>query len=548
MSERNFRVVTVLAILVAGGMAYVNTFDGEWVWDDVSSVLLHQDVQNPANFVQLFTKDQHAYVGGQGNFYRPLVSVTFMIDSLLSERHGPDPMDLDPLFFHMGNFAWHALAALALFALLSRLEAPRFVRAVVPVLFVLHPLHTEAVAYISGRADIMAGAFLFAGLMFALAPWEEKRPTLSWVISGLCFVAALLSKESAAIYPVLLALLVIAKPLGDVGDKKQAYLRRSIPLAAALAVLGIYAGLRMTVLNFAEPGAAVHAAFGQRLFETAQAFAFYLRMLFVPVGLHMEQSLDGTPTWTAIPGALGILACVAGAVLAWRAKKHRMALGLAWFLIAWFPISGIIPLNAPMAEHWMYVPMAGFWLAVIELLALLPKQPQVTALRAAAVYGLALFFLVITVDRNQDWHDNETLYRATLAHNPNTKRIHHNLAVTYEDLLGNRPGAIRHFEKVIALGEDAEDTLLTDEIGAHLSLGELYYESHNYQRSAYHFGQLTRLGEDARFKGEYLQGLLGLGQCFIAQGAMQQAFEVLNAAAQAEPALGPQVQAMLAGG
>ena len=76
-------------VLAAACAAYLNTLDGEWVWDDVSSVLLHKHVQEPAKFFQLFREDQHAFGRGQGNFYRPLVAASFMVDYAISG--GPSP-------------------------------------------------------------------------------------------------------------------------------------------------------------------------------------------------------------------------------------------------------------------------------------------------------------------------------------------------------------------------------------------------------------------------------------------------------------------------
>lgn len=162
MSESRFNWAMVLVLLLTCAIAYINTLDGEWVWDDASSVLLHEHVQQPDHLLQLFREDQHAFGRGQGNFYRPLVSVSFMVDYYLAggpspETYGKQALpEVSPLLFHISNMFWHYCAALALLLLLHVLEAPRFVRGLVPLLFVVHPLHTEAVAYISeiGRAHV----------------------------------------------------------------------------------------------------------------------------------------------------------------------------------------------------------------------------------------------------------------------------------------------------------------------------------------------------------------------------------------------------------
>ena len=75
-----FLWTVALLLALACVLAYANTFRGEWVWDDASSVLLHKHVRDPGKFFQLFREDQHAFGRGEGNFYRPLVSVSFMAD------------------------------------------------------------------------------------------------------------------------------------------------------------------------------------------------------------------------------------------------------------------------------------------------------------------------------------------------------------------------------------------------------------------------------------------------------------------------------------
>ena len=90
MTARAYYLLVSVAVCLLGTVAYVNTFDGEWVWDDASSVLLHQHVQDPSKLFQLFQEDQHAFGRGDGNFYRPLLSVTFMLDFLLSYDSAAD--------------------------------------------------------------------------------------------------------------------------------------------------------------------------------------------------------------------------------------------------------------------------------------------------------------------------------------------------------------------------------------------------------------------------------------------------------------------------
>ncbi len=542
--------MAVLAVLVTGAAAYVNTFSGDWVWDDASSVLLHKHVQDPAQFFQLFREDQHPFGRGTGNFYRPLVAASFMADFALSydpardvSRGGPYP-DVKPFLFHLSNLLWHLGAALLFFALLTRFEAPRLVRFLAPVLFVLHPLHTEAVAYISGRADMMSAVFMFAGLWFGL--WERRR-VLGCALSTLSFAAALLSKESSMFFPVLLAVTALLPVLfsAEPESRGRALGQRAVPFFAAVALLGVYVLLRMTVLKFAEASPGAAAPLAQRVTEMGQAFFFYIRKLFVPTHLHMEQTLAGVPLWHAVAGLMSLAACVAVCVWAWRARHVRIVLGMTWFLATWLPISGLFPLNAPMAEHWMYVPMAGFWWVVLELLFLAAHTPSRQMAAVAALVMLCVGFGALTAHRNRDWHDNERLFLATLRENPDSLRVHYNLAVTYEDLIGNLPGARRHYEAVVRLIErqSGDEETAAD---ARLSLGRIALRQGEYDRAAAQFSALAGL-KGEKFRPQAIAAMMGLGKAFLALGDMPNANACFQRVVSVDASQGPEVEALLSG-
>ncbi|NIA13556.1 MAG: tetratricopeptide repeat protein [Nitrospiraceae bacterium] len=549
LSRKQFRLVVAGAIVIAGLLAYANTFTGEFVWDDASSVLLHRNVQDPSKFFQLFREDQHAFGRGQGNFYRPLVSVTFMIDFLLS-RPGANEA-LSPFFFHVTNLGWHVAAALLLFVLLSRLGAPDFVRAAVPLIYVVHPLHTEAVAYISGRADMMSAAFMFAGLVSALWEGSKGRRIAGSLLSGLFFVGGLLSKESMLIYPLLLLLFAFGRPV-EGEDRKRVYLGRLLPLGVAAALFAVYGWLRMTVLHFAS-GSPPDSSFGQRVVETLQSFALYIGLLFMPTGLHMERSLAGATILTTLTGAVLLFLLIAVMAVSFRKGQTRAGLGLAWFLLTWMPISGIFPLNAPMAEHWMYVPMAGFFWALAELAWAAARQRAARRMVVAAAYAACVCFLALTVARNRAWHDNETLFTATLAENPKSSRVHYNLAVTYEDLTGNLPGARRHYEAVIALHKEKKKALRQsgpevfwdEELESYLSLGRLHLKRKDYGTAAQQFATVVNAATDTKHRGMRATAAMGLGKCWLAFGDTRKAAELFQQAVAVRPELKTEVQRVL---
>ena len=556
------------AIVLAGLLAYANTVDHDFVWDDASSILLHRHVQDPAQFTQLFLEDQHAFGRGEGNHYRPLTAASFMLDFALAHgRPEGDPEtwgipDVEAFLFQVSSVLWHILAGVFLLGILTRARAPLAIRWLVPLLWVAHPLHTQAVAYISGRADPLAATFMFAAVFLYLQQGGAGRKTAAWTGTLLLGAAALLSRESAAILPVLLLLFAITRPHlqhaetpaeeWPVPETPPLRWNHFLPPLVAGAGVVVYGVLRVTVLAFAPVTEGPITPFTQRVVEAFQAFALYIRLLFAPTGLHMERTLDGVPAWVAVIGVVLFLGCCFFLVYCLRGGHRRAATGMAWFLLTWLPISGFFPLNAPMAEHWMYVPMAGFWWAIAELIwAKLPSGRAPQTAFAAAAGALALAFLALTADRNQDWRDNETLYRTTLEHNPDSIRVHFNLAVTYEDLLDNPAGARRHFEQVLALyesqeaEEETETRFFGDRLEAHLSLGHLYLEEDRYQEAIDHFLVLLQIEPEGRYGAMAGEAAFGIGRALLAAGQTGEALGYFDYASQLRPDLRPEADKLL---
>ncbi len=562
LSNRKFVVLAALAVIVLGFVAYLNTFDGEFVWDDASSILLHQHVRAPGAIFSLFTEDQHAFAGGQGNFYRPLLSVSFMFDYFVStfgeaERDPASvPMDLGTYFFHLSSTLWHIAAALCLLALMHRLGAPRPVLAFVPLLYVVHPLHTEAVAYISGRADSMSATFMFAGLYFATWTETARRRHAGLALVLLCFACGLLSKESALIFPALLALgLLLAFPRPDAAPR----LTRWLALAASLIVLGIYAALRTTVLNFGSDSTPPDTSFFERIEQTFQAFALYFGLIFAPVGLHMERSLDGVAPYAAAIGFALFLSCLLFIAFSWRKGLGRAAFGMAWFLAAWLPISGIFPLNAPMAEHWLYVPLAGLLWALAEAICAVTTSVKKERGRQIVRYATGALAVVcigvllgLTTARNLDWHDNESIYSATLRDSPESPRVHFNLAVTYDDLLDNPYGARRHYEAVTRIYEErkrndpaSKDLFWNEELESYLSLGNFYLDEGRIPEAFTHYVKVLSTESNDSNVALRASASYGMGRCFLATGDRERAVQSFESALRALPYLQPEVDALL---
>ncbi len=538
------KLLLCFLLLIITFLAYVNTLHNDWVWDDASSILMHKHVQDPKKIFQLFLEDQHAFGRGQGNFYRPLVSVSFMLDYLFSYKNEKETSSFptpSPLIFHITNSLWHAFAVVLVFLLLNKLKTPFFISFWTSVIYAVHPIPTEAVTYISGRADMMSAVFLLAGILSCIQYLQEAYPTkriLYLIACPLFYTLGLLSKESSNIFPLLLLLLIPFIPNIKLSHSSNRLnqLKKWLPLLLSILVSAIYIILRITILSFSEKSTTIIKTWSDKIVEIGQSFAFYIRILLLPFGLHMEQTLENTPYWTALFGYTFLLLIGLITYWTWKNKRYRIFMGISWFLITWFPISGFFTLNAPQAEHWMYTPMIGFWWFTLELIYsfLQPLNTQLSykkyifpALNAFLII-ITLSYFYLTFLRNQDWKDNETIFRSTLHHNPNTTRVRYNLAVTYEEILKNYPGAKKEYQELIkiydkikkkaGISEKQISFMNEEEIETWLSFGKTLFHLGKYSEAIEHLTPVSFLVKQKEFTPYGIEALWYIAQSFLAMG------------------------------
>ncbi|MGC9054066.1 MAG: tetratricopeptide repeat protein [Candidatus Hydrogenedens sp.] len=524
-------------------LAYANTLNNDWVWDDASSVLMHKHVQNPEKIFQLFLEDQHAFGRGKGNFYRPLVSVSFMVDYLLSYKHEQENSSIpviSPLIFHITNSLWHACVVILVFLLLSKLKAPFFVSFWTSVVYAVHPIPTEAVTYISGRADMMSAVFLLGGVLSCIQYLQEEkrlRKNLYLIACPLFFALGLLSKESSNIFPLLILFIIPLTSRIQNSQPATGYqIKKWFPLLLSIIVSTIYILLRMSILNFSEKSVSIIKTWSDKVVEIGQSFAFYIRILFFPFGLHMEQTLENTPYWTALPGYSFLIIIGIIGYWAWKNNLYQILTGILWFLITWFPISGFFTLNAPQAEHWMYTPMIGFWWCVFELIHYFIKSlsfqnshtKYMLPVMNILLIILTLSYFYLTYLRNQDWKDNETIFRSTLHYNPNTTRVRYNLAVTYEEIMKNYPGAKREYQELIktydrikkktGISEKQISFMNEEEIETWLSSGKTLFYMGKFNESIEHLTPVSFLVKQKNFVPYGIEALWYIAQSSLALG------------------------------
>jgi len=446
--QKKATLIAIILIVVLGFAIYGNALGGKFVWDDENLVKGNAYIKNLSHLPDIFTKDIAAGVGQKYYFYRPLQMVTYMGDHFL--------WGLDVRGYHFTNILFHILVAFGLYWFISILYSDRMLSLFTSLLFLVHPLHTEAVTYISGRADSLAALFILLTFIFYIKYLHSSSIT-SYVLMLITYTLAFLSRENSIILPVFLLLYHYS-------------FRKKIQPKGLVSILGvalIYVLLRLTLLRSLLIHTAVTTTLLERIPGFFVAISSYIRLMVLPFNLHMEYGNKlfsfGNPL-----AILGLLILILSLACIFVQKKTRGVtfFGLCWFFIMLLPISNIYPVNAYMAEHWLYLPSVGLFLVLAGGLNRLYKSEKTKQLTLIILVILLAFYSLLTARQNIYWRDPIVFYEKTLKYAPDSARMNNNLGNVYNDV-NKKKEAIAAYKKAIELDPKYAD--------AYYNLANIYY-------------------------------------------------------------------------
>ena len=412
--------LVLLLFLTVGFGTYFPCLKGERIWDDTYLIGENPFFRSPAFSAEVFR--QHLFTESFSTHYRPVQNLSYMLDYWLWGE--------STVGYHCTNVLIHTVAAWLLFLLLRRLLPAlwkggneRGVAAfLIAVTWLVHPVHNAAVAYIAGRADSLAALFALG----AWLAWRRSRDCPGWLarialctLAALAALAALCSKEIALVWALLFIIYTL------LFDRSTRLRRRLLPIAGLAGMIALYAVLHSLPAHRATTPGVAPELLGGRTVLALRALGDYGRLMVAPARLMMERSLGPSDmysshaAWLRSIGAeyLSILGAAVLALFGWLWMKRGETrtlrrFGVLWFTVAFVPISNLIPLNAEVAEHWLYTASIGFLLAVAGAIAMLPEKARclIAPLSVAAVLALA----TRTNFRAADWTDGETFARRTI--------------------------------------------------------------------------------------------------------------------------------------
>ncbi|MEP7263091.1 MAG: tetratricopeptide repeat protein [Bacteroidota bacterium] len=416
-------------------LLYANTIGHDYTVDD--GTVIKNNKQTVAGIKSLPAIFSSAYRAGywdrKEGLYRPLSVAMFAIEWQIA----PD----QPWLGHLINILLYILTAWCLFHFLRQLLASYhyLVPFIITILYIAHPLHTEVVANIKSRDEILC--FLFSILaMHQLVKWLSSGKTLTLVFAAVLYMLALLSKESAIT-------LIFIFPLITWFFSKDAVKRLPATIFTFLFTGLFFIGLRYAVIHAVTGNYELQLINNTLIgtqdymirFGTAiMIMGKYLFLLFIPYNLVFDYSYNTIPL-TSLFSPAALLSFALYIIIAWIAikgfrEKKSYSFGIFFFAITVSLVSNILFLiEATMAERFLYMPSLGFCIAIVTGAESLIKKSknvngtllkQLTGNPAYLVFTIAvLLFSVRTIARNSQWKNNITLLAADVKTSPNSARI-----------------------------------------------------------------------------------------------------------------------------
>ena len=434
--------------------------------------------------------------------YRPVTVISLALDArLLGGR---------PAVMHAMNVGLHALNACLLYVLLRALFSHPVVALTASLLFALHPIATEVVAAVSGRADLLATGFILAACLLGLA--ASRRRGVWILIGGLGVAGAtflgVLSKETVYVAPLLMVAVLGADARRHDGPRRsyRDYLMTAGTLAGIQAfVLLMAVLLRVRLLGylfrFAPPDSpsSAYLAFVNNPLTTAEPLARIFTALRVavrgawlliwPARLSADYSFDQIPVSASTPGAaelaaLGFAAAYLALVI-WSARRFPMAMfALSWSALSYLMVSNLIfPIGTIFSERLLYLPAIGFCLLLAAGLAQLARRSE-AARRAATALALVILALYSArfVARCGDWESDATLFAATVRDSPRSAKAHSNRGFTLQ-VAGSTAEAIESYHRALSIAPGMT--------GTRMSLANLLLQTGVPQESVEQFRQVV---------------------------------------------------------
>lgn len=440
MQNRNAPVFIILIAAIAFAV-FANTLGGEFVYDDIRQIVRNPLIQDSALYGKALTSDVWAFKGDgnltASNYWRP----TFTAWSILNfQLFGANPFG-----WHLLNVLLHTGVCVLIFLLLRRWNLSPYLSFAVALVFAVHPVHTESVAWISGSPDLLFALAFLASLWFADKWAVERSGNLFLIVSLVLYALALGAKEVAFLcFPVYFLIFNFRKKVETTETAKPKKGKKRAQTETAeekeienltfsynhtalfLAVAAVYFLLRWAILGrISFPGENNELTFFEAILTAPAIFVFYLKQMIFPLSLAANYSLGAVTEINFSNFILPLIISIAALAAFWFLAKRSFVqkVGFALLILPLLPAFNITAFQPEQFVHdrYLYLSLLGFLLLIFpflqELLQRFFGDNSENALLVLAIL-LSLPLAAQTFFYNQAWANDLTLWKHTVETDP----------------------------------------------------------------------------------------------------------------------------------
>lgn len=445
----NTKKLLISVVFISCFALYFNTLFNDFVYDDNLQVKDNFWIRDFKFIPQMFLKDVWHFRSPDwvSNYYRPMMHIIYLLIFQI--------FSLKPWGYHLVNILFHAgvsiMVFLATYEILKHINShPKnekqllYIPFLTAMIFAIHPLHTEVVAWISAIPDLSYSFFYLLGFYFYIkfrAGLKSK-----YYYSILCFTISLFCKEPAITFILIILLydLLLTKKYNI-----SQYLKDYIPFIASLIV---YLSFRFYALKgFSAYQSHPELNTYQYIINIFPLLMEYILKTFVPINLNVFHVLHPIRQIYEIKGLISIfvfLMYITLLILSYK-KDKLFFLGLFLFIIPLSPALYIPGVGEnTFAERYMYLPLFGISICLSIVISKFLNIPRYRSLTLIVIISIGLFFSYLTIKRNTVWKNDITLWTDTVNKSPDWRRGLIELAISYEKY-GNHEKAIELLKRQI---------------------------------------------------------------------------------------------------
>jgi len=490
----------ILLLIIVTGIAYHNSFQGAWHFDDELAVTQNLIIKK-IEHVPHILRDYY--------LSRGVLQTTFALNYYFG--------GLDIFGYHLVNLVLHLLVGILIYFILCHLVSVgnssarsstlldmtnttrstgdflpwRYLPLFSALLFAAHPINTESITYILSRSSVLATLFYLLGFFLfikAIRIGKQDTPKVSafspvvkkallFTGSSGAFILGVGTKEIIITLPAMLLLYLyyfVSEDHNPITFIKH-YIRSFLTLISAGVGYFAYRHLHYGGIISSIPDIRVRGFYVNFLTEMNVIVRYYLRRLFLPIGLNIDPDFPLTRSFFESGTIFSALVLIGSVILAIKIfKRHRVvSFCILWFLITLTPTSSFIPLLDVAAEHRLYLPGMGFSVVLVFIFITFIRHwiTNEVAFQKAVVGTLSvivLLFSIGAISRNTVYRDPHTLWKDTVSKSPHKARPHNNLADSYEKI-GKLDEAMKEYKLII-------ERINPNYMRAYYGMGNVYKE------------------------------------------------------------------------